>query len=290
MSGTGQQNSVPTRRLVYTSASAADATTWASGGTMADWVLIEGAGTTVLYDESGLSANAVSIVTDGLAPNKVLTGPWSRFVSTTATRVTMGQGIAPPIPNAQSLATGLAGSLGPCVLAVANLTLSGLQTIDGNVCGAGQRVFAANQTTTTQIGIYVVAAGAWSYAADWASGATIPLGTQIQIQPGGIANFQTYGSMWYVDSATGVVGTGTITAYPARQKGQATLATGSPSTFTVSNLWVKSTTLSSFSVDEITTAANGLKGTLTAGAGTGSLLITGPNTVTDVVAWIVVNG
>jgi hypothetical protein len=48
----------------------------------------------------------------------------------------------------------------------ANITLSGTQTIDGVVLVAGDRVLVKNQTTASGNGIYVVAAGAWSRAAD----------------------------------------------------------------------------------------------------------------------------
>ncbi len=64
--------------------------------------------------------------------------------------------------------------------AFGNLTLSGAQTIDGVSCIAGDRVLAPAQTSGAQNGIYVVAAGAWTRAADWlagtelvASGATV---------------------------------------------------------------------------------------------------------------------
>jgi phage-related tail fiber protein len=45
-------------------------------------------------------------------------------------------------------------------------TLSGTLTIDGVALAAGDRVLVKNQTTTSQNGIYVVAAGAWTRAAD----------------------------------------------------------------------------------------------------------------------------
>jgi hypothetical protein len=47
-----------------------------------------------------------------------------------------------------------------------NITLSGTQTIDGVDLIVNDRVLVKNQTTNTQNGIYVVAAGAWSRAAD----------------------------------------------------------------------------------------------------------------------------
>jgi phage-related tail fiber protein len=47
-----------------------------------------------------------------------------------------------------------------------NITLSGTQTIDGVALVAGNRVLVKDQSTTSQNGIYVVAAGAWSRATD----------------------------------------------------------------------------------------------------------------------------
>ena len=49
----------------------------------------------------------------------------------------------------------------------ANITLSGTQTIDGVAVVAGNRVLVKNQTTASQNGIYVVAAGAWARATDF---------------------------------------------------------------------------------------------------------------------------
>jgi hypothetical protein len=52
------------------------------------------------------------------------------------------------------------------VVATSNITLSGTQTIDGVAVVAGNRVLVAGQTTASQNGVYVCAAGAWSRAAD----------------------------------------------------------------------------------------------------------------------------
>lgn len=47
-----------------------------------------------------------------------------------------------------------------------NITLSGAQTLDSVSVVAGDRVLVKNQTTASQNGIYVVAAGAWSRSTD----------------------------------------------------------------------------------------------------------------------------
>ena len=53
---------------------------------------------------------------------------------------------------------------------MANITLSGTQTIDGVALTAGQRILVAAQTDAIENGIYVVAAGSWSRSADMAVG------------------------------------------------------------------------------------------------------------------------
>lgn len=47
-----------------------------------------------------------------------------------------------------------------------NITLSGLQTIDTIALAEGDRVLVKNQTTTSQNGLYVASAGAWTRATD----------------------------------------------------------------------------------------------------------------------------
>lgn len=52
------------------------------------------------------------------------------------------------------------------VATTANITLSGTQTIDGIAVVAGDRVLVKDQSTASQNGIYIVAAGTWSRSAD----------------------------------------------------------------------------------------------------------------------------
>lgn len=254
------------------------------------WVQVTSAGSggLVVADEGSIARTY-----SGLVAGQTLFGPFTALTSMTLSGLLAGDGQPPTYASVTGGAAAVAGGGGPvAAISVANVTsLSGLAvTVDGVALStAGQRVYLAAQTTAAQNGIWTAQAGTWVRPGDWATGATIPLGTAITVAPGGTANFQAFGLTWYVDTATGVVDTGTITAYPRICKGQGTLATGSPSTVTISNLWIKSATASVFSIDQVTTAANGVKGTLTAGAGTGSLLITGPNTVTDVISYAVFN-
>jgi hypothetical protein len=94
------------------------------------------------------------------------------------------------------------------VATTANITLSGTQTIDGVAVIAADRVLVKNQTTTSQNGIYVVAAGAWTRATDADAGSEFPPARQVFVQQG-TANANTG---WAVGNSTQpVVGTDPIT-------------------------------------------------------------------------------
>lgn len=56
----------------------------------------------------------------------------------------------------------------------ANITLSGTQTIDGIALSVGDRVLVKDQSTTSENGVYVVAAGAWARSSDADSWAELP--------------------------------------------------------------------------------------------------------------------
>lgn len=66
----------------------------------------------------------------------------------------------------QSLLAGLKPKTSVKAATTANITLSGAQTVDGVALVAGDRVLVKNQTTASQNGIYIVAAGAWTRATD----------------------------------------------------------------------------------------------------------------------------
>lgn len=65
-----------------------------------------------------------------------------------------------------SLSSGLDPKESVRVATTAEITLSGVQTIDGVLLVAGNRVLVKNQSVTADNGIYVVAAGAWTRSTD----------------------------------------------------------------------------------------------------------------------------
>jgi hypothetical protein len=70
------------------------------------------------------------------------------------------------------------------VVAQSNLTLSAPQTIDGVSVIAGDRVLAVGQTTASQNGIYVCAAGAWARATDANSSALVTSMMMVGVEEG----------------------------------------------------------------------------------------------------------
>ena len=87
-----------------------------------------------------------------------------------------------------------------------NITLSGLQTIDGYSVLAGNRVLVKNQTATADNGIYVASASAWTRAADMDVWAEVP-GAYTVVLNGSQAN-----TAWVSTSAdTGTIGVTPIT-------------------------------------------------------------------------------
>jgi hypothetical protein len=72
--------------------------------------------------------------------------------------------------------TGLQWKAAVLLKTTGNIALSGEQTIDGTLTSAS-RVLVASQSTASQNGIYVSAAGAWSRATDMDTGAEFPSAT-----------------------------------------------------------------------------------------------------------------
>lgn len=89
------------------------------------------------------------------------------------------------------------------VVATSNITLSGLQTVDGVSLTAGMVVLAARQTSKATRRAYVVASGTWTAATWFDSSAEAVLGSDIYVRRG-----TSYaGTTWALTSPT----TGTVT-------------------------------------------------------------------------------
>ncbi len=86
----------------------------------------------------------------------------------------------------------------------ANITLSATQTIDGIALVAGDRVLVKDQSTATQNGIYVVAAGAWARATDLDETAEFTNGVAVTVEQGTVN-----GDKAFVMSTDGAVTVGT---------------------------------------------------------------------------------
>lgn len=82
------------------------------------------------------------------------------------------------------VATGLRVLAACRVATTANITLSGTQTIDGVSVIAADRVLVKNQSTASQNGVYVCAAGAWSRATDADTAAEITNGAFVFVTAG----------------------------------------------------------------------------------------------------------
>lgn len=70
------------------------------------------------------------------------------------------------------------------VATTANITLSGLQTIDGVLLSEDNRVLVCNQTLGAQNGIYITTTGEWTRAADWNGARDAAKGTRIFVTDG----------------------------------------------------------------------------------------------------------
>ena len=153
-----------------------------------------------------------------------------------------------------------------CVAATtANITLSGTQTIDGVALIAGDRCLVKDQTLSQNNGIYLVAAGAWTRAADMDNWLEVP-GAFTFIEQGTL-----YADTGWVctSNAGGTLGTTPITWIQFAGVGSYTAGTGLTLTgtqFSISNTAV--TPASYGAADKTLTATVNAQGQLTALADT----------------------
>jgi len=87
------------------------------------------------------------------------------------------------------------GIKAPCVAATtANITLSGLQTIDAIVLAANDRVVVKDQTDATENGIYVASTSTWARAYDFNDNTDLTTGTLVAVSSGAVNK-----GVWYIE-------------------------------------------------------------------------------------------
>jgi len=222
---------------------------------------------TVNPDQSGLHITNSTIDSTTIGATTPSTGVFTSIATTTGTIATAPTANT-DIANKQyvdAIAQGLNPKQAVKCATTADITLSGLQTIDTYTTLAGDRVLVKNQSTSSQNGIYVAASGAWSRATDMDTWSEVPGAYTVVLY--GSANYQTG---WVSTSAdTGTIGVTAITF--VQFSGSATYYAGTglsllANTFSITNTGV--TAASYGSASKTLTATVNAQGQLTALADT----------------------
>jgi hypothetical protein len=126
--------------------------------------------------QSGLTITNSTINSTVIGANVPSSATFTNISTTTGT-ISSSPTNAADIANKQyvdQIAAGLSVKEPVLVATTADITLSGLQSIDGVTVAAGNRVLVKNQAAPAENGIYVAASGAWSRATDMATWAQVP--------------------------------------------------------------------------------------------------------------------
>lgn len=118
--------------------------------------------------QSGLVITNSTIDSTTIGATTPSTGVFTNIGTTTGTISTNPSGNT-DIANkfyVDTVAQGLGPKAACAVGTTANITLSGLQTIDGYTTLSGDRVLVKNQTSSAQNGIYIASASAWTRSTD----------------------------------------------------------------------------------------------------------------------------
>ena len=164
---------------------------------------------TVDPQQSGLHITDSTIDSTTIGATTPSTGVFTN-VSATTGQVSTAPSANTDIANKQyvdAIAQGLNPKQAVKCATTANITLSGLQTIDTYTTLAGDRVLVKNQSTSSENGIYIAGAGAWSRATDMDVWSEVPGAYTVILN--GSANINTG---WVCTAAdTGTIG---VTAMP----------------------------------------------------------------------------
>jgi hypothetical protein len=218
---------------------------------------------TVNPDQSGLHITNSTIDSTTIGATTPSTGVFTN-VSTTTGTISTAPTANTDIANKQyvdSVAQGLKAKQAVKCATTANITLSGLQTIDTYTTLAGDRVLVKNQTASAENGIYIAASGAWTRSTDMDVWSEVPGAYTVALN--GSTNLDTG---WVCTAAdTGTIG---VTAMPWVQfSGSATYYAGTgltlaANTFSITNTGV--TAGSYGSASKTLTATVNAQGQLTA--------------------------
>ena len=179
--------------------------------------------------QSGLTITNSTIDSTTIGATTPSTGVFTNITTTTGQITTQPSG-ATDIVNLlalQSYAAGISWKQPVACATTANITLSGLQTIDTYTTLSGDRVIVKNQSTSANNGIYIASSGAWTRSTDadtWnelvSAIAFIEYGSQAggawfcTVTPGGTLGVTPVTWAQFTTSATYSAGTGlSLTGY-----------------------------------------------------------------------------
>ena len=149
--------------------------------------------------QSGLTITNSTINSSVIGGSVPAAGTFTNIATTTGTITTAASGPT-DIVNKQYVdyfAAGLSWKAPAITATSANITLSGLQTINGVTVVAGDVVLVKNQTNAAENGIYVASATAWTYSVGGDTWAEY-VGAIIFISSGSLA-----GTAWYCTAQPG---------------------------------------------------------------------------------------
>jgi microcystin-dependent protein len=155
------------------------------------------------------------------------------------------------------------------VATTANITLSGLQTIDGVAVVAGDRVLVKNQTTASQNGIYVVSSAGWTRSTDANDNVKVRPNMMVPVSNGTV----NYDSIWVLDATGSIVLGTTSLSFVSIQARYATLAspalTGTPTAPTAAvDTSTTQIATTAYVIGQASSTAPAMDGTATVGTST----------------------